>query len=256
MEHDPLYHRNGRAYLDIGPMAGRAAGRVGYNGPANGITACKESITGQYLSGQLRVPYREEADYKVFTPETPTLQIRNACANNLKNLDLDIPLGMIVGIAGVSGSGKTAYVKVLIRLLHRASKRLTNRIRKPSVENVDDWEIAERSPPRWEKQHCRHRALSTDRRCGTKSPSAGLYVHPLPICAYGTESVKSMLVNQARLNVLSLLHIFPSTPKVPAPNAEDAALKKWVLYQPSMSAVMYVMAEGSSMRCLRYNIGA
>lgn len=144
VEHDRNTIEMAEHILDIGPMAGRAGGRVVYNGPANGITACKESITGQYLSGQLRVPYREEADYKVFTPETPTLQIRNACANNLKNLDLDIPLGMIVGIAGVSGSGKSSLTsKVLIPLLHRCFKEIDESDQEPSVENVDDWEDSE-----------------------------------------------------------------------------------------------------------------
>lgn len=141
VEHDRNMIEMAEHILDIGPMAGSAGGRVVYNGPAQGITECKESITGQYLSGQLKIPSREQQDYKAFTTETPVLQIRNACANNLKNLDLDIPLGMIVGLAGVSGSGKSTLTsKVLIPLLHRYFREIDESDQEPSLQNDEEWE--------------------------------------------------------------------------------------------------------------------
>lgn len=139
VEHDRNTIEMAEHIVDIGPMAGKAGGRVVYNGPAEGITRCEGSITGQYLSGKLEIPTREQNPFKAFTRETPTLQIRNACANNLKNLDLDIPLGMIVGIAGVSGSGKSTLTsKVLIPLLHRCFKEIDETDQEPS-DSDEEW---------------------------------------------------------------------------------------------------------------------
>ena len=106
--------------VDIGPGAGEHGGKVVAAGTAQEIMACPDSITGAYLSGKLKIPVPE-------TRRTSTgwLTVRGAAENNLKNIQVDFPLGVMTCVTGVSGSGKSSLVneilyKTLARKLNRA----------------------------------------------------------------------------------------------------------------------------------------
>ena len=110
VEHDEETMREADYIVDIGPGAGVHGGKVIYSGPAKGIMRCKESITGQYLSGKK----------KVEIPETRRpgngkfLEIVGASQNNLRNVDVKLPLGELVCITGVSGSGKSSLINEIL----------------------------------------------------------------------------------------------------------------------------------------------
>ena len=106
--------------IDIGPSAGEHGGEVVAQGTAKQIMKVKESITGAYLSGRIKIPVPKER-----RKPTGFLKIIGAAENNLKNIDVDIPLGIMTCITGVSGSGKSSLVteilyKRLARDLNRA----------------------------------------------------------------------------------------------------------------------------------------
>ncbi len=120
VEHDEDTMRAADFIVDIGPQAGIHGGKVIATGTAEDIMKCKESITGAYLSGRLKIPVPAER-------RTPTgfITIKGARENNLKNIDVDIPLGIMTCITGVSGSGKSSLTneilyKHLARSLNRA----------------------------------------------------------------------------------------------------------------------------------------
>ena len=96
--------------VDIGPRAGVNGGEVVCVGTIDDIIACPNSITGQYLSGKLSIPIPE----KRREGNGCSLKITGACENNLKNIDIDIPLGKFVCVTGVSGSGKSSLVNEII----------------------------------------------------------------------------------------------------------------------------------------------
>jgi excinuclease ABC subunit A len=106
--------------VDIGPGAGEHGGEVVAAGTAEEIMACPDSITGAYLSGRLKIPVPEKRRIP-----TGWLTVRGAAENNLKNIDVEIPLGVMTCVTGVSGSGKSSLVneilyKTLARKLNRA----------------------------------------------------------------------------------------------------------------------------------------
>ena len=106
--------------IDIGPGAGEHGGEVVAKGTAQEIMMVEESITGAYLSGKIRIPVPSER-----RKPTGFLSILGASENNLKNIDVDIPLGIMTCITGVSGSGKSSLIteilyKRLARDLNRA----------------------------------------------------------------------------------------------------------------------------------------
>ena len=117
VEHDPDVLRAADHLLDLGPGAGEFGGKLLAEGSVSDILANPNSLTGRYLSGQLTIPVptrRRE-------PGREMLLLRGARANNLKNIDVEIPLGMLVAITGVSGSGKSSLVhQVLYRAVARA----------------------------------------------------------------------------------------------------------------------------------------
>ena len=102
VEHDEDTMRAADYIVDIGPGAGANGGRVVAAGTVSDICACPESVTGQYLSGKRFIPVPE----KRRPGNGKRLVIHGACENNLKNIDVEIPLGELVVVTGVSGSGK------------------------------------------------------------------------------------------------------------------------------------------------------
>ena len=120
VEHDEDTMRAADYIVDIGPAAGVHGGEVVAAGTAAEIMKCKKSITGDYLSGRKKIPVPSER-----RKPTGFITIKGARENNLKNIDVDIPLGIMTCITGVSGSGKSSLTneilyKHLARTLNRA----------------------------------------------------------------------------------------------------------------------------------------
>ena len=117
VEHDRNTIEIAEHIIDMGPRAGVDGGRVVYQGDMAGLLRCEASITGRYLSGKAEMPARQTVS---LSDETPRLTLRNANTNNLKSVTVSIPLGVLVGVAGVSGSGKSSLISnTLVPLLKR-----------------------------------------------------------------------------------------------------------------------------------------
>lgn len=110
VEHDEDTMRAADYIVDIGPGAGIHGGKLVAAGSVDDIIACKESITGKYLSGELKIDVPEERK----RPDGRYLSVRGAGQNNLKNIDVDIPVGLLTAVTGVSGSGKSSLVNEII----------------------------------------------------------------------------------------------------------------------------------------------
>ena len=135
VEHDQETIVEADWVVDIGPGAGEHGGEIIYSGPAEGLAGIPGSITGDYLEGLRSIDVPEERR----TPLAQSLVIRGARENNLRSIDVEIPLGCFVAVTGVSGSGKSTLVNEILR------KALMQRIYKskdvPGLHtSVDGWE--------------------------------------------------------------------------------------------------------------------
>ena len=110
VEHDEDTIRAADYIVDIGPKAGVHGGEVVCAGSVEDICACERSLTGQYLSGKLRIPVPE----KRRKAEKGSINIIGAKENNLKNIDVSFPLGVVTCVTGVSGSGKSSLVNEIL----------------------------------------------------------------------------------------------------------------------------------------------
>lgn len=147
VEHDEDTMYAADHIVDIGPGAGIYGGELVAQGTVEDIMKCKESLTGQYLSGAK----------KIFVPKErrkgngEKLVIKGARQNNLKNIDVDIPLGKFVCVTGVSGSGKSSLVN---EILYKGAARVTNRLQEEAgdfdeilgLENIDKVIDIDQSP--------------------------------------------------------------------------------------------------------------
>lgn len=138
VEHDEDTMLASDFIVDIGPGAGVHGGEVVFAGTVEDIVKCDESITGQYLSGRKKIEIPKERR----TPNGKYITVKGATENNLKNIDIDIPLGVITCVTGVSGSGKSSLVNEII--FKQLSKTLNNsRIKAGAhkeilgIENID-----------------------------------------------------------------------------------------------------------------------
>ena len=110
VEHDEDTMYASDFIVDIGPGAGVHGGEVVCAGPVEAIKACERSVTGQYLSGRKKIPVpeiRRQGNGK-------TLTVKGAAQNNLKNIDVSIPLGTFTAVTGVSGSGKSSLINEIL----------------------------------------------------------------------------------------------------------------------------------------------
>ena len=139
VEHDEDTMRAADYIIDVGPGAGVNGGRIVCAGSVDDICACPESVTGQYLSGKKKIP----------VPETRRagsgrfLRIRGAKENNLKNIDVDIPLGKLVCVTGVSGSGKSSLInEILYKTLAAEKNRV--KVRPGKCDGIDGLEYVDK----------------------------------------------------------------------------------------------------------------
>ena len=130
VEHDEDTIRSADYIVDIGPRAGVAGGEIIAQGAVDDIIKEKRSITGKYLSGEKHIPVPD----KVREGNGKFLQVKNAYLNNLKNVNVDIPLGKIVILTGVSGSGKSTLMQDLVYeyAVHMLRKN------KPKPQGIDE----------------------------------------------------------------------------------------------------------------------
>lgn len=147
VEHDEDTINAADFVVDIGPGAGIHGGKVVFTGTPEDLKKCDASITGQYLSGKRRIPVpavRRPGNGKFLT-------VRGAAENNLKNIDVSIPLGTFTCITGVSGSGKSSLVneviyKALAAELNRTRTRPGKYRALEGVENLDKAICIDQSP--------------------------------------------------------------------------------------------------------------
>ena len=121
VEQDEDTMREADCIVDIGPGAGEHGGELVAIGTAEEIMQCPESITGKYLSGELKIPVPKERKQP-----TGFLTVRGAEENNLKNIDVNFPLGVMTCVTGVSGSGKSSLVN---EILYKSLAKKLNRAR-------------------------------------------------------------------------------------------------------------------------------
>ena len=147
VEHDEETIRSADHILDIGPGAGIHGGRVVAEGPLEDILACRQSVTGQYIRGDREISVPEMRR----KPNGKHVVVKGAAENNLKDLDVDFPLGVFVCVTGVSGSGKSTLVNEI--LYKGIAQRLYRSRAKPGkhgsiegIENIDKIIDIDQSP--------------------------------------------------------------------------------------------------------------
>ena len=147
VEHDEAMMRAADHIIDMGPGAGEHGGWVVTTGTVSDIMSCRESITGQYLSRVKQIPL----PHKRRSGSGKEMVIKGAKQNNLKNIDVHIPLGMFVCITGVSGSGKSTLIdeimyKKLAQILYRSRESAGDCDGIIGVEHIDKVVNVDQSP--------------------------------------------------------------------------------------------------------------
>jgi excinuclease ABC subunit A len=147
VEHDPEIMRSADYIIDLGPRAGEQGGEIVFQGSFSSLLNDSDSLTSRYLKGDLKIPiplFRRKRNGK-------RIELLNACKHNLKQLNLQIPLGMLVCITGVSGSGKSTLVH---DVLYAAIKKAKGEIKESpggfdgirGAESLADAILVDQSP--------------------------------------------------------------------------------------------------------------
>ena len=147
VEHDEAVMRASDYIIDLGPGAGEHGGEVVATGTMQDIMDCPDSITGHYLVGTKKIPVPQERRHV----NEKHLLIKGAGENNLKDVDVDMPLGLLVCVTGVSGSGKSTFVheilyKKLAQLFYRGKDRPGRHEALLGVEHIDKVVNIDQSP--------------------------------------------------------------------------------------------------------------
>ncbi len=148
VEHDEATLRQADWLIDLGPGAGKEGGRIVVSGVLDELLTSKESVTGAYLSGRKSIPLPED---RASPEEDRWLIVRGARENNLQDIDVRIPLGCMVAVTGVSGSGKTSLVSStiapsLVRELQGADTTPGSYDRIEGFEHIDKTIAINQSP--------------------------------------------------------------------------------------------------------------
>jgi excinuclease ABC subunit A len=157
VEHDPEVIRRADRVVDLGPGAGERGGELSFFGTPGELAKTSRSLTGKYLSGSIRIPWRT-------TRRKPrrgqTIRIHRARQNNLQQIDVEIPLGLMVAVTGVSGSGKSTLVE---EVLYRGYRKWNGKgVGEPGeCESIEGLEAAAALPPA--------RSVSTSREVAARS---------------------------------------------------------------------------------------
>lgn len=147
VEHDEDTMHEADHIIDMGPGAGIHGGHIVAEGPLEKILACEESVTGQYLSGKKFIPVPRQRR----KPNGKWLEINGATENNLKDLDVRIPLGVMTCVTGVSGSGKSTLIneilfKALAHHIYRSKEKAGAHKEIKGLEYVDKVIDIDQSP--------------------------------------------------------------------------------------------------------------
>ena len=149
VEHDPEVMASADEILDLGPGAGEHGGKLVAQGSYEEIRADHQSLTGRYLSGDLQIPVPQQRR----SPGRQWLQLRQAQGHNLKDVDVAIPLGMLVAVTGVSGSGKSTLVHdVLYQRLVAAKRQIPGAVSDDGLcelegeQWLDEVQLVDQSP--------------------------------------------------------------------------------------------------------------
>ncbi len=141
VEHDKHFIDMADEIIDIGPGAGVDGGNIVYQGSLEGIKEIKESYTGQFLAGNISLPDKDSSVNRETGGDIKYLILKNATTNNLKDVTVKFPLGLMVGIAGVSGSGKSSLIlDTLVPLLKPYFKRGAKNQKQKMGENGEEEE--------------------------------------------------------------------------------------------------------------------
>lgn len=148
VEHDEEIMHHCDEIIDIGPGAGIHGGHLVVQGSINKVMKCKKSITGDYLSGRKKIHLKDE--YRK-TDKDNVLRVIGASENNLKNIDVEVPLSEFVTVTGVSGSGKSTLVneiiyKSLAQKINKSKYKPGKRKAVEGIENIDKVVVIDQSP--------------------------------------------------------------------------------------------------------------
>ena len=147
VEHDPEMMRESDLLVDMGPKAGIHGGEIVAMGTYDEVVKNKDSLTGKYLSGKIKIPLPAKRNKK----QTKTIKIFGASENNLKNIDVEVPLNKFVVVTGVSGSGKSTFVHDILygglaKYFGMAPSKVGKFTDLKGSEYIDEVEIVDQSP--------------------------------------------------------------------------------------------------------------